>query len=87
MVRYGNCRELTLGLQAVLPALKVGQEGVPLATPELALELMDYCRERLSHIKCPRSVDFLEALPRHPTGKLYKRLLREPYWEGRSRKI
>ncbi|HEY5678927.1 MAG TPA: AMP-binding protein [Pseudomonadales bacterium] len=51
-----------------------------LATPELAVELMDYCRARLSHIKCPRSVDFREELPRHPTGKLYKRLLKDEYW-------
>ncbi len=50
------------------------------ATPELALELMEYCREQLSHIKCPRSVDFREELPRHPTGKLYKRLLKDEYW-------
>ena len=48
----------------------------------LAEELITYCRERLSHVKCPRSVDFMEALPRHPTGKLYKRLLRDKYWEG-----
>ncbi|MDP6472889.1 MAG: AMP-binding protein [Pseudomonadales bacterium] len=51
-----------------------------LAGAELAIELMDFCRERLSHIKCPRSVDFREELPRHPTGKLYKRLLKEEYW-------
>jgi long-chain acyl-CoA synthetase len=51
------------------------------ATPELAMELMDFCRERLSHIKCPRSVDFREELPRHPTGKLYKRLLKDEYWQ------
>ncbi len=50
------------------------------ATPELAIELMDYCRSKLSHIKCPRSVDFREELPRHPTGKLYKRLLKDEYW-------
>ena len=50
------------------------------ATPELALELIDYCRERLSHLKCPRTVDFREELPRHPTGKLYKRLLKDEYW-------
>jgi long-chain acyl-CoA synthetase len=50
------------------------------ATPELALELIDFCRERLSHIKCPKSVDFREELPRHPTGKLYKRLLKDEYW-------
>ena len=51
------------------------------ATPELAVELMDYCRSKLSHIKCPRSVDFREELPRHPTGKLYKRLLKDEYWQ------
>ena len=51
------------------------------ATPELALELMDYCRDQLSHIKCPRSIDFRPELPRHPTGKLYKRLLKDEYWQ------
>ena len=51
------------------------------ATPELAIELMDYCRSKLSHVKCPRSVDFREELPRHPTGKLYKRLLKDEYWQ------
>lgn len=51
------------------------------ATPELAIELMDYCRSQLSHIKCPRSIDFREELPRHPTGKLYKRLLKDEYWQ------
>jgi acyl-CoA synthetase (AMP-forming)/AMP-acid ligase II len=51
-----------------------------LATPELAIELVDWCRARLSHIKCPRSVDFRAELPRHPTGKLYKRLLKDEYW-------
>jgi len=50
------------------------------ATPELAMELMEYCRDQLSHVKCPRSVDFREELPRHPTGKLYKRLLKDEYW-------
>jgi long-chain acyl-CoA synthetase len=50
------------------------------ATPELAIELMDYCRNQLSHVKCPRSIDFREELPRHPTGKLYKRLLKDEYW-------
>ena len=53
-------------------------------TPELAQELMDYCRARLSHIKCPRSIDFEPELPRHPTGKLYKRLLKDRYWKWSS---
>jgi len=47
--------------------------------PELAAELIDFCRARLAHYKCPRSVDFVDALPRHENGKLYKRLLRERY--------
>ncbi len=51
------------------------------ASAMMEVELMDYCREHLSHIKCPRSIDFREELPRHPTGKLYKRLLKDEYWE------
>ncbi|MEX1237807.1 MAG: acyl-CoA synthetase, partial [Pseudomonadales bacterium] len=50
------------------------------AGPELEAELIEYCRSQISHIKCPRSVDFEEELPRHPTGKLYKRLLKDRYW-------
>jgi long-chain acyl-CoA synthetase len=49
----------------------------------LAAELVAYCRDRLAHYKCPRSVDFRDELPRHPTGKLYKRLLRDEYWPKR----
>jgi acyl-CoA synthetase (AMP-forming)/AMP-acid ligase II len=48
--------------------------------PDLERELIDYCRDRLAHVKCPRSVDFRDRLPRHPTGKLYKRLLKDEYW-------
>ena len=50
------------------------------AGPELAAELIAFVRSRLSHVKCPTSVDFLDELPRHDTGKLYKRLLRDRYW-------
>ncbi|MFW6027171.1 MAG: acyl-CoA synthetase [bacterium] len=57
------------------------------AGPELEAELIAFCRERLSAIKCPKSVDFEAELPRHPTGKLYKRLLRERYWSGRENGI
>ena len=52
------------------------------ASPILEAELLDFCRERLSHIKCPRSIDFRPELPRHPTGKLYKRLLKDEYWQA-----
>ena len=58
-----------------------------LPTPELALELMAFCQQHLAHLKCPRSIDFSEQLPRLPTGKLYKRLLRDPYWAGRKSRI
>ncbi len=57
------------------------------AGPALADELIAYCRERLSPIKCPRSVDFERELPRHPTGKLYKRLIRDRYWGKRDSRI
>jgi long-chain acyl-CoA synthetase len=50
------------------------------ATPEFAAELMIFCREHLSPIKTPKSIDFEKELPRHATGKLYKRLLRDRYW-------
>ena len=52
-----------------------------------AAELIAYLRARLAHYKCPRSVDFHEALPRNPSGKLLKRLLREPYWHDRARAV
>jgi len=54
-------------------------EGV---TPDdgLAAELLDYAREHIAHFKCPRSIDFLDELPRLPTGKLYKRILKDAYW-------
>ena len=48
--------------------------------PETAREIIDWCRERLSNLKVPRSIDFRETLPRTPTGKLIKRSLRDEYW-------
>ena len=57
------------------------------AGPDLAEELLAYCRQHLASIKCPRTVDFEAELPRHPTGKLYKRILRDRYWQGRQSRI
>ncbi|NCX01882.1 MAG: acyl-CoA synthetase [Betaproteobacteria bacterium] len=51
------------------------------ASPELAETLIEFCRSKLSAIKCPRS-----ELPRHPTGKLYKRLLRDRYWQAHAQR-
>jgi long-chain acyl-CoA synthetase len=54
---------------------------------DMAGELIAYCRENLSHQKCPRSVDFEDELPRLPTGKLYKRILRDRYWGDQKSRI
>lgn len=51
---------------------------------ELASELIAYCARELATYKCPRSVDFVDELPRDPNGKLYKRRLRERYWDGHA---
>lgn len=53
----------------------------------LSRELIAYCRSHLADVKCPRSIDFREELPRHPTGKLYKRLLKDEYWKAAGRSI
>jgi acyl-coenzyme A synthetase/AMP-(fatty) acid ligase len=60
--------------------------GVP-ADASLAEELLDFARERLASYKCPRSVDFDPDLPRLPTGKLYKRVLKDRYWGDKSSRI
>ncbi len=57
------------------------------AGPDLARELIEYCRARLAHFKCPKTVDFVPDLPRSATGKLYKRLLRDAYWAGHQTPI
>jgi long-chain acyl-CoA synthetase len=54
------------------------------ASAALAGELIRYCREHLADVKCPRSIDFREELPRHPTGKLYKRLLQDEEYAKRG---
>jgi long-chain acyl-CoA synthetase len=50
-------------------------------------DLIAFARERLAGYKLPKSIDFTTALPRNPSGKLLKRQLREPYWEGVERRI
>ena len=50
------------------------------AGTEIEAELIAYCKKKISHVKCPKSIDFEKKLPRHPTGKLYKRLLKDKYW-------
>ena len=57
------------------------------AASALASELIQFCRTQLADVKCPRSIDFRTELPRHPTGKLYKRLLKDEYWKEAGRSI
>ena len=61
-------------------------EGIEVG-PALEAELVEYCRAHLATYKCPRSVEFERVLPRDPNGKLYKRRIRERYWQGRASRI
>ena len=49
--------------------------------------MIAFARERLARFKCPTSVDVVDALPRNPSGKILKKDLRAPYWEGRERQV
>ena len=49
--------------------------------------ILTFCKDRIAKYKTPRSIDFIEEMPRDPNGKLYKRKLRDPYWEGQQRQI
>ena len=69
-------------VKAVVQAMPGVQPG-----PELERELIAFCGEHLARFKCPRSVDFEAELPRLPTGKLYKRILRDRYWGNRASRI
>ena len=69
-------------VKAVVQAMPGLQPG-----PELEKELIDFCAQHLARFKCPRSVDFMDELPRLPTGKLYKRILRDRYWGDKTSRI
>ncbi len=78
-----------------VPNEEFGEEVKAVVVPNVGVDaddalrsiLASFCREQLAGYKCPRSIDFTEALPRTGTGKIQKRTLREPYWEGRERRI
>ena len=69
-------------VKAVVQPMNMAEAG-----PELEQELIAFCKQNLSAIKAPRSVDFEAELPRHPTGKLYKRLLKDRYWGNKDSRI
>jgi fatty-acyl-CoA synthase len=70
--------EVKAVVQAVDPAT---------AGPDLEAELLAHCKAELATYKCPRTIDFVDELPRDPNGKLYKRVLRERYWEGHNSRV
>ena len=69
-------------VKAVVQPVEMADAG-----PALAQELLSFCQQHLARFKCPRSIDFEAELPRHPTGKLYKRLLKERYWVGHPTRL
>ena len=77
-VGFGVERSRDIGVELV--------DGVG-PSDEVADELIAFCRERLAGYKCPRSVEFRDALPRNETGKVLKRDLREPHWQGHATRI
>jgi Acyl-CoA synthetases (AMP-forming)/AMP-acid ligases II len=65
-------------------------KAVVVRKPDMDLtqgDLIGWARERIAGYKLPKSVDVIDALPRNPTGKILKRELRKPYWEGRQRNV
>jgi long-chain acyl-CoA synthetase len=75
------CEEMGEQVVAVIQPMNPAEDQATLAA-----ELMAFARANLSHVKSPRRIDFMAELPRHPTGKLYKRLIRDAYWgKGESR--
>jgi len=65
-------------------------KAVVVTTPGATLleqDIIDYASEHIARFKCPKSVDFVDSLPRNPAGKILKKVLRAPYWEGHDRRI
>jgi acyl-CoA synthetase (AMP-forming)/AMP-acid ligase II len=70
----------------------VGRGGEGLRRPPPGREcteadILTHARARIAGYKTPKSVDFIDALPRNPSGKILRRELRAPYWEGRERQV
>jgi acyl-CoA synthetase (AMP-forming)/AMP-acid ligase II len=74
-----------------VPSEKWGETVKAIVTPKsdslTEAALIEHCRGLLARYKCPTSVDWMETIPRNPSGKILKRELRAPYWEGHERKV
>jgi acyl-CoA synthetase (AMP-forming)/AMP-acid ligase II len=64
-------------------AVVVAQPGASLSENDI----IEFARTQIARFKCPKSVDIVDAIPRNPSGKILKKVLREPYWEGHERKV
>ncbi|MFD6893007.1 acyl-CoA synthetase [Rhodococcus sp. NPDC060086] len=74
--------EMGESVKAVIQLLDPSAAGA-----HLAAELISFCRAELASYKCPRSIDFVDELPRDPNGKLYKRRVRDEYWAGHDTRV
>jgi len=74
-----------VGVRDASDALDLVRSAVPRGVRLLAAEILEYASTRLAKFKTPKSIDFTDSMPRDPNGKLYKRKLRDPYWEGREK--
>jgi acyl-CoA synthetase (AMP-forming)/AMP-acid ligase II len=75
-----------------IPSETWGETPLAVVVPRAGMtvsadELIAFTRERLAHYKCPTAVQFTDSLPRNPSGKVLKRELRAPWWEGHTRKV
>jgi len=73
--------------EAVMASVELAADGGPDGESDMVAALAEHCRQHLAGYKVPRRIEIVAALPRQPTGKLYKRLLRDPHWEGTGRTI
>jgi long-chain acyl-CoA synthetase len=69
--------------ESLLAVVQVDPSGAPVTESDLDR----WCRDHLAGYKCPRAFEFIAEMPRDPSGKLFKRVLREPHWAGRSSRI
>jgi fatty-acyl-CoA synthase len=65
---------------SAMMAMKAGKTATP-------TDIINFTRERIAGFKTPKSVDFIEALPRNASGKILRRHLRDPYWAGKDRQV
>jgi acyl-CoA synthetase (AMP-forming)/AMP-acid ligase II len=75
-----------------IPSPRWGEEVKAIVVPRPgmsidAAQLIDWTRKRIATFKSPKSIDIAESLPRNPNGKVLRRVLREPYWDGHARKV